>query len=184
MQKIKPSYIPDVKVTLKKRFLQPDFMDFLAEVSKFWFFVSEDDGSIYTLLYKLGLSDCKCEDCCPVSNHIFKLVILNPMGSKVGIRLKDIELGFCNLNHSCIPSFHDGLRVPNYCWVNVSNCRVKHHAYWYDVARDINFSSSCQNWTCSGVRSLMGRAQTHWHTPTTHRWRKVNKPLYICVSAR
>ena len=37
--------------------------------SKCWPIVTDDGGSVDTLHYKLGVSDFKCEDCCPDSNH-------------------------------------------------------------------------------------------------------------------
>ena len=40
------------------------------------------------------MSDFRCEDWCLDSNHTFKLDIVNPLGSKVGTQLEDIDLDF------------------------------------------------------------------------------------------
>ena len=85
----------------------------LGKVSKCSSFVTEDGGSIDTLHYMLGVGDFKWEHWCPDSNHIFKLDILNPMGSIAATRLEDIESGFICLKHSFNTSFHEGLTVTN-----------------------------------------------------------------------
>ena len=75
-------------------------------------FDTEDSGSIYTLRYKLGASEFKCEDSCPDSYHTFKLNILNPIGSKDATLLVNIEPRFSFRSHSFTPSFKIGLIVP------------------------------------------------------------------------
>ena len=64
-----------------------------ASSSKCWLFVSEDSGSIDTLHYNMDVSDLSAKTDQTDSNHTFKLVVLNPTGSKVATRSEVIEPG-------------------------------------------------------------------------------------------
>ena len=50
-------------------YMQVHFKIKVSKKSRCWSFVSEDDGNIYTLHYKLGVIDFKCECCYPDNIH-------------------------------------------------------------------------------------------------------------------
>jgi len=80
--------------------------------SKCWPIVTDDGGSVDTLHYKLGVSDFKCEDCCPDSNHTLSSTSLTQWEARGATRLEDMKPGF--LSQPFTPSFRIGLTVPNF----------------------------------------------------------------------